>query len=388
MEPIQKGKQTNKTNNMCTSDKGKQTNKQAEAACVEAQMQGAVQSCITCRVQYAMHQSTRKSFGDALEMCWKSVEFDTQGCTLTPSPKRMRVIPPPHYPGTLPPTLHSSKAGCQGSINLKDYGINTHIPAQKQHEHHRVYACGSCGSNGSHILVDASSNKDVPKEIWQAEVILAALHEQNLMIGQFLVVILDPKNEDRLTQNSQSVLAAFLQGWTVVGTQPINATRLMFHHHLSQDGPRDANTAYHLLPIYAWPPTIPSSHPQSISSSSDSMSDVTSTPGFDTRSILNGVRAHCSLKQYFLCEVLEEINSEIKTLVKESTLYAEGSVALSWSKTMSFSFMQTQELIQKKALALWSVLTMAAIGNGNIGRLLSIWKKANKGPKWCGSNNI
>src|SRR5260221_13711614 len=40
-----------------------------------------------------------------------------------PSPKRMRVIPLSHYPGTLPPTLHSSKAGCQGSINLKDYGI-------------------------------------------------------------------------------------------------------------------------------------------------------------------------------------------------------------------------------------------------------------------------
>ena len=60
--------------------------------------------------------------------------------------------------------------------------------------------------------MDASSNKDVPKEIWQAEVILTALHEQNLTIGQFLVVILDPKNEDRLTQNSQSALAAFLQG--------------------------------------------------------------------------------------------------------------------------------------------------------------------------------
>ena len=28
MEPIQKGKQTNKTSNMCTGDKGKQTNKQ------------------------------------------------------------------------------------------------------------------------------------------------------------------------------------------------------------------------------------------------------------------------------------------------------------------------------------------------------------------------
>ena len=30
-EPIQKGKQTNKTSNTCASDKGKQTNKQAEA---------------------------------------------------------------------------------------------------------------------------------------------------------------------------------------------------------------------------------------------------------------------------------------------------------------------------------------------------------------------
>src|SRR5258708_2264632 len=32
-----------------------------------------------------MHQSTQKSFGDALEMHWKSVEFDMQGHTLTPS---------------------------------------------------------------------------------------------------------------------------------------------------------------------------------------------------------------------------------------------------------------------------------------------------------------
>src|SRR5258708_23031062 len=50
------GKQTNKTSNMCTSDKGKQTNKQAEVACVEAWMQGVVQSCITCGRASEMHQ--------------------------------------------------------------------------------------------------------------------------------------------------------------------------------------------------------------------------------------------------------------------------------------------------------------------------------------------
>src|SRR5258708_7894460 len=49
--------------------KGKQTNKQVEAAHVEAQMQGVVQSCVTCRVQYTMHQSMWKSFRDALEKC-------------------------------------------------------------------------------------------------------------------------------------------------------------------------------------------------------------------------------------------------------------------------------------------------------------------------------
>src|SRR5258708_5040735 len=82
MEPIQKGKQTNKTSNMCTSDKGKQTNK-AEAAHVEVWMQGAVQSCVTCGVRYTMHQSMQKSFRDASEMCQKSAESDTQGHTLT-----------------------------------------------------------------------------------------------------------------------------------------------------------------------------------------------------------------------------------------------------------------------------------------------------------------
>src|SRR5258707_13883647 len=33
-----------------------------------------------------MHQSTWKSFGDASEMHQKSMEFDTQGCTLTHLP--------------------------------------------------------------------------------------------------------------------------------------------------------------------------------------------------------------------------------------------------------------------------------------------------------------
>src|SRR5258707_15732010 len=83
MEPIQKGKQTNKTSNTCTGDKGKQTNKQAEVACVEVWMQGAVRSCITCGVRYTMCQSMQKSFRDASEMHWKSAEFDMQGCTLT-----------------------------------------------------------------------------------------------------------------------------------------------------------------------------------------------------------------------------------------------------------------------------------------------------------------
>src|SRR5260370_12812017 len=83
MEPIQKGKQTNKTSNTCAGDKGKQTNKQAEVAHAEAWMQGVVQSCVTCRVQYTMCQSMWKSFGDALEMHQKSMEFNMQGHTLT-----------------------------------------------------------------------------------------------------------------------------------------------------------------------------------------------------------------------------------------------------------------------------------------------------------------
>ena len=41
---------------MCTGDKGKQTNKQAEVAHVGVWMQEVVQSCVTCGVQYAMHQ--------------------------------------------------------------------------------------------------------------------------------------------------------------------------------------------------------------------------------------------------------------------------------------------------------------------------------------------
>src|SRR5260221_14487119 len=71
------GETDKQTNNTCASNKGKQTNKQtnkqAEVACAEAQMQGVVWSCIACRVQYAMCQSTQKSFRDALEKAWSLI---------------------------------------------------------------------------------------------------------------------------------------------------------------------------------------------------------------------------------------------------------------------------------------------------------------------------
>src|SRR6266436_4702439 len=70
METIQKGKQTNKqTTHVLVTKVNKQTNKQVEAAHAEAWMQGAVQSCVACRVQCTMHQSTWRSLGDALEKC-------------------------------------------------------------------------------------------------------------------------------------------------------------------------------------------------------------------------------------------------------------------------------------------------------------------------------
>src|SRR5258708_31169356 len=72
--------------NNLEEETNKQTNKQAGVACAEVQMQGVVWSCIACRVQYTMHQSTQKSFGDALEMHRKSMEFNMQGCTLTSPP--------------------------------------------------------------------------------------------------------------------------------------------------------------------------------------------------------------------------------------------------------------------------------------------------------------
>ena len=125
---------------------------------------------------------------------------------------------------------------------------------------------------GACILVNPGYSKDVLMDIEKAEVILATLHQHNLTIRQFLRIVLDSCNEDKLKSSSHSALSAFLQGWTVTGTWPINTVKLMFHHHLSQDGLRVGLT-YHQLPIYAWPPMIPSLHPQSHFSSLDAMLD-------------------------------------------------------------------------------------------------------------------
>ena len=100
------------------------------------------------------------------------------------------------------------------------------------------------------------------------------------------------------------------------------------------------------------------------------------------------MRARSSLKQYFLHEVLEEINSEMKMLIEEKALWAEGSAVLTWTYIMAFSFMCTQGLIQKRAPALWSIITMAAVGNENASHLLSIQKEAQEGVRGQGMNNM
>ena len=235
--------------------------------------------------------------------------------------------------------------------------------------------------------MNSGDSKDVPMDIEKAEVILAALRQQYLTIGQFLRIVLDPCNEDKLKSSSHSALSAFLQGRTITGTRPIDTVKLMFHHCLSQDGLRVGLT-YHRLPIYARPPTIPSLHPQSHFSSLDAMLDGMDPPGLDTQSVQDGLRACRSLKQYFLHEVLEEVNNKVRTLVEDGSLHAEGPAVLSWTKMLEFSFMQTQELILKKAPALWSVLTMAAIGNGNASCLLAVPKEAQEGMRGCGKNNM
>src|SRR5258708_24744198 len=72
MEPIQKGKQTNKTSNMCASDKGKQTNKQTSggSTCGGTDAGGSVELCnmqsLVCNVsEYA--EELQRCIGDASE---------------------------------------------------------------------------------------------------------------------------------------------------------------------------------------------------------------------------------------------------------------------------------------------------------------------------------
>src|SRR5258708_3919143 len=72
MEPIQKGKQTNKTSNMCAGDKGKQTNKQTSGGgtCGGTDAGGDVE---LCNMQSPIHnvseytEELQRCIGDASE---------------------------------------------------------------------------------------------------------------------------------------------------------------------------------------------------------------------------------------------------------------------------------------------------------------------------------
>ena len=74
MEPIWKGKQTNKTSNMCASDKGKQTNKQTSrgGTCGGADAGGDAElrnmwSLIRNASEYM--EELQRCIGDASEKC-------------------------------------------------------------------------------------------------------------------------------------------------------------------------------------------------------------------------------------------------------------------------------------------------------------------------------
>src|SRR5260370_35520360 len=87
MEPIRKGKQTNKTSNTCAGDKGKQTNKQTSrgGTCGGTDAGGDVelhnmQSPICNASEYA--EELQRCIGDVLEKC--GVQYTGSYSDITP----------------------------------------------------------------------------------------------------------------------------------------------------------------------------------------------------------------------------------------------------------------------------------------------------------------
>src|SRR5258708_30322018 len=101
MEPIQKGKQTNKTSNMCTSDKGKQTNKQTSGGgmCGGMDAGGDAELCNMwspiCNASEYVEELWR-CIGDVLEKCrvrYAGLYSDIVEVTLVTSPKHVYKFP-------------------------------------------------------------------------------------------------------------------------------------------------------------------------------------------------------------------------------------------------------------------------------------------------------
>ncbi|KAF8342093.1 uncharacterized protein EI90DRAFT_3011643 [Cantharellus anzutake] len=140
----------------------------------------------------------------------------------------------------------------------------------------------------------------------------------------------------------------FLKGNTKQGTQPVDIVRLIVEHNFGRDKEKRDRPTYHPLPSFT-------SHPH---------------PG--------GLLVSANPIQ--VLSFYEHQDFAARVLKGEHT-------ALTWAKVTGFSFTGIQEIVREKALLLWSILTMAAIGP-NVSHLAKAREDAIEGARGRGSNNV
>jgi hypothetical protein len=142
------------------------------------------------------------------------------------------------------------------------------------------------------------------------------------------------------------------------------------------------------LHSYAWPPLLSTSPSAENLAGPESANHGLTVVGFDERDDWQGVTAQNSLRHYFVQQVLEEVNSEMKDITGHASLRSGDSVGLTWSKVTKFSFLETLELFQSRAPVTWSVMTVAAVGKLNGGHLQLAHQEAWPSASGHGSNNM
>lgn len=293
-----------------------------------------------------------------------------------------RVSVPPSTPVPPPTPLPATTSYSEASVQTEPLNPEPSSEASPR----LIDVCATC-SGSVFEKIDGATRYHRLHDLDSAAVILNTLARQDITLGRFLSIILDPENLGSMNRTNRTKLLNFLQGQNP-GSHPVDIAQAMANHKYARDKPSTSASEEDVLtfpfpfPSYSVPPPSSSVSSNTLQAALQNVADYAEMSFYK-------VPASRALRNYAVHETLIVIEKEMESLVQADELRTSGAGdgAFSWKFILNFSFVSLLHVILLEAPILWTIMTTASVGERRGATLKKVREEA-RGGGGRGSNNF